>query len=297
MLEVSFVAAFLGGVLSLLSPCSALLLPAFFAYAFTSRTQLLGRTLLFLAGSSTVFVPLGMGASLVAVLLLDYRDITVLVAGLLLIAFGMLEFLGRGFTVLPVSVFATFQGQRTASAAYGTGLVYGLAGFCSGPLLGGVLTVAGSAASPLLGAALLFVYALGTAAPLFVIAYFWDRLNLGRQPWLRGRALRLGRWTIHTTNLIAGTLFILLGTSFIVFQGSSGLSGVYDDVGLAELGFRLQSWIADHVGGTADVVLGVALVLALAIAWSLRRRNAGQRSPVGETVSSAPSPIAASDRK
>ena len=66
MLEVSFAAAFAGGVLSLLAPCSALLLPAFFAYAFTSRTELFGRTLLFLAGLCTVFVPLGLGASFVA---------------------------------------------------------------------------------------------------------------------------------------------------------------------------------------------------------------------------------------
>src|SRR6266568_3581941 len=111
MLEVSFVAAFLGGVLALLAPCSALLLPAFFAYAFAGRTELLGRTLLFLAGSSTVFVPLGMGASLVAALLLEYRDITALLAGLLLIAFGMLELLGSGFTLVPPGVLARFQGQ------------------------------------------------------------------------------------------------------------------------------------------------------------------------------------------
>ena len=37
---IEAVVAFAGGVLSLLSPCSALLLPAFFAYAFPSRGQL-----------------------------------------------------------------------------------------------------------------------------------------------------------------------------------------------------------------------------------------------------------------
>ena len=40
MVEASFLASFLGGLLSLLSPCSALLLPAFFAYAFQSRGEL-----------------------------------------------------------------------------------------------------------------------------------------------------------------------------------------------------------------------------------------------------------------
>jgi cytochrome c biogenesis protein CcdA len=274
LLEISFLAAFAGGVLSLLSPCSALLLPAFFAYAFTSRTQLLGRTVLFLAGLSTVFVPLGMGASLVAVLLLDYRDGTIVVAGLLLVAFGLLELSGRGFAILPQRMVERVQGRRSVGAVYATGLVYGLAGFCSGPLLGGVLTVAGSAANPVLGGALLLTYALGTAAPLFLIAYFWDQLDIGRRAWLRGRTLRLGAWSVHSNNLVAGGLFILLGVGFIAFQGTSALSVTYDDLGLGDLGFRLQSWVADHIGGQADVVVLVAVVAVLAAvasAWARQR--------------------------
>src|SRR3954471_12341371 len=99
-LEASFLVAFAGGLLSLLAPCSAMLLPAFFAYAVTNRTELLGRTLLFLAGLCTVFVPLGLGASLVASLLLDYRQTTITVAGLLMILFGVMELIGLGFSVL-----------------------------------------------------------------------------------------------------------------------------------------------------------------------------------------------------
>jgi hypothetical protein len=40
IVEVSFLASFFGWVLSLLSPCSALLLPAFFAYAFEGEEEL-----------------------------------------------------------------------------------------------------------------------------------------------------------------------------------------------------------------------------------------------------------------
>jgi cytochrome c biogenesis protein CcdA len=66
MVEVSYPAAFLGGVLSLLSPCSALLLPAFFAYAFQSRGKLLAKTAVFYLGLATTLVPLGMGISAVS---------------------------------------------------------------------------------------------------------------------------------------------------------------------------------------------------------------------------------------
>jgi cytochrome c biogenesis protein CcdA len=230
----------------LLAPCSALLLPAFFANAFTSPTALLGRTGLFLAGLATVFVPLGLGASLVGALLIDYRQTTILVAGLLLIGFGLLELLGGGFSIVPPGLAARFQGGRSGGAIYGTGLVYGISGFCAGPLLGAVLTIAGSAANPLLGGTLLFAYALGTAVPLLAIAWLWDRYQLGRRAWLRGRAVQIGRWQLHSTRLASGLLFVVLGATFIVFQGSSGLSVVYADLGLDELGYRAQAWVDDN---------------------------------------------------
>jgi hypothetical protein len=153
------------------------------------------------------------------------------------------------------------------------GLVYGLSGFCSGPLLGGVLTVAGSAANPMLGGALLFTYALGTAAPLFAIALVWDRFDLGRRGWMRGRPLRLGRWSTHSSRLAAGLLLVVLGASFVAFQGTSALSAAYGAVGLGELGFHLQGWVADHVGANADVLVVVAPIAGGATAWAARVRS------------------------
>ncbi len=292
MLEVSFAAAFAGGVLSLLAPCSALLLPAFFAYAFTSRTELFGRTLLFLAGLCTVFVPLGLGASFVAALLLDYRETTILVAGLMLIGFGVLELTGRGFSIVPASVGQRFQTGEGAFAIYGTGLVYGISGFCSGPLLGAVLTIAASTASPLLGASLLFTYSLGTAAPLFVIAWLWDRYQLGRRAWLRGRQLKIGPFTIFSTNLVAGLLFILLGVSFIAFQGTSALSIYYDDFGLGDLGFRAQLWVADNLAGVPDLVWLMLVGLVAGGVW-LSRRRGRLRQTASPTVTTNSQPVPA----
>lgn len=271
-------AAFAGGVLSLLAPCSALLLPAFFANAFTSPTQLLGRTLLFLAGLSTVFIPLGLGASLIAALLIDHRETTILVAGLLLIGFGVVELAGGGFSMVPAGWLGRFGGGRSAAGILGTGLVYGVSGFCAGPLLGAVLTIAASAANPIVGGALLFTYALGAATPLFLFAWLWDRYSLGKRTWLRGRAFRLGRFQVHSTRLASGTLFILLGVVFIAFQGSSGLSGLYQDLGFGELGFRGQDWVARNVAGVSDVVwLAIALLLGGGI-WVGRRARQGATS-------------------
>ncbi|WP_235686449.1 hypothetical protein [Tomitella gaofuii] len=59
--EIGLLGALLGGVLLLLSPCSALLLPSFFAYAFDSVGRLAARTVQFSLGLATVMVPLGAG--------------------------------------------------------------------------------------------------------------------------------------------------------------------------------------------------------------------------------------------
>ncbi len=69
--------------------------------------------------------------------------------------------------------------------------MYGFAGFCSGPLLGVVLTIAASSGEVLKGATLLATYALGMAAPLFLLTVLWERFELGRRSWLRGQQLSI----------------------------------------------------------------------------------------------------------
>ncbi|UUZ44330.1 hypothetical protein LP422_17985 [Janibacter limosus] len=59
MTEVGVLAALAAGVLALLSPCSALLLPSFFAYAFASRRAIPARTVVFYLGLLITPVPRG----------------------------------------------------------------------------------------------------------------------------------------------------------------------------------------------------------------------------------------------
>ncbi|MGF1473211.1 MAG: cytochrome c biogenesis CcdA family protein [Rubrobacteraceae bacterium] len=266
MVEVSFLAAFFGGVLSLLSPCSALLLPAFFAYAFQGG-ELVKRTGIFYLGLATTLVPLGMGISAVSTLFYGYRDVLIPAAGAMIIAFGVLQILGRGFTVGPLArMQGRIQGDQIG-ATYALGAVYGFAGFCSGPILGAVLTVAAASGQVLQGAGLLATYAAGMAAPLFVMALLWDRFDLGHRRWLRGREVSLGSVRVHTVSLISGLMFILLGTVFIVYQGTSALEGFYDTNGATDLAFAAQQW-ATNLADSLPVLL-IALILVFLLAGSL----------------------------
>ncbi len=277
MVEVSYLAALLGGVLSLLSPCSALLLPAFFAYAFQPRGKLLAKTAIFYLGLSTTLVPLGMGISLVSRLVYGQRSTLILVSGLVIIALGVVQLVGRGFGLGPLSRLSGKVRGTSAGATFALGAVYGFAGFCSGPILGAVLTVAASSGQVSRGATLLAVYALGMAAPLFFLAILWGRFDLGRRSWLRGREFHLGSLRLHTTNLVSGTLFILLGVIFIAYEGTSALSGLYEAYGAEDLAYAAERWISSSTSSLPDVlVLAIALAAALtlaAVALGRRRRR------------------------
>jgi len=238
--ELSFAAVFVGGVLAILSPCSALLLPAFFAVAFASRVQLARAALLFYVGLATIFVPLGLGVSFITSLFFDQRGFVILAAGALLVGFGIVLLLGHGFAIAP-RVAGRLSGVRGPYAAYATGLAYGFAGFCTGPILGAVLTVAASAAAPIVGAALLATYALGMTAPVFVLALVWDGLRIGERRLLTGAEVRIGPLAMPASRAIAGGLFVAMGVMFLVFQGSSALSATYEALGLTELAQRIEA--------------------------------------------------------
>ena len=240
---IEYFIAFAGGALAILSPCSSLLLPAFFALAFASRARLLGQAALFYAGLATIFVPLGLGVSQVAALFYGERDLIVVAAGLLLVGFGAVILAGGGFEIAS-GLGARLHQVRGRFAAYATGLAYGFAGFCSGPILGAVLTVAATAGGAASGAVLLAVYALGMTLPVFALALLWDRLRVGERPGLLTRTASFFGRPMPLSRLLAGSLFVALGVSYVALRGSSALAAVYEDAGIDRVSQSLEAWIA-----------------------------------------------------
>jgi cytochrome c biogenesis protein CcdA len=281
MAEASVFVAFFGGLLSLLSPCSALLLPAFFAYAFGSARELLGRTALFYLGLCVTLVPLGMGVSAVSSLFYGQRGVLIPIAGSLLIFFGLMQLFGRGFEIGPLGRLRGRVRGDSAVSVLTLGAVYGFAGFCSGPILGAVLTVAAASGGAERGAMLLAVYALGMAAPLFLMAALWDRFGLARRSWLRGREVSVGPLRVHSTSLISGALFIVLGVTFIAYEGTSSLSGLYTAAGTEEFAFDAQQWIVAATEGVPGWLLSAAaLPVAIPLGWLVFRARASKRSEI-----------------
>ncbi|UYQ63087.1 cytochrome c biogenesis CcdA family protein [Streptomyces peucetius] len=268
MSDIGYLAAFLGGLLALISPCSALLLPAFFAYSIDSAGKLLARTGIFYVGLATTLVPLGAAGSFAGRLFYGNRDLLIAVGGWLIIVLGVAQILGMGFASRRIAAVSGRIRPTTAMSVYALGLVYGLAGFCAGPILGSVLTVAAVSGSPVYGGLLMAVYALGMAVPLFVLALLWERFELGRRGWLRGRALRVGRFELHTTSLLSGLFFIVIGTLFLAFDGTTALPGLLS----VDDSFAAEEWVSGVGRSVPDWVLMVLVVAVVGLILAVRGR-------------------------
>ena len=269
-MDIGLAGAFVGGVLTLLSPCSVMLLPAFFAYAFTSPGKLLGRTGVFYLGLITTLVPMGLLAGTLGAYVNTHRMTFVTVAAALVIVLGLIQLLG---IPLPAITRDASADGTSVLSVYLLGTVYGLAGVCAGPLLGAVLTLAAFGSNALYGGLVLAVFAAGMVAPLIVLAALWGS-SARIKNWLRPREVHIGRWSNTWTQVIGGVLTIAIGVLLLVTDGTTelgGLLGASDQAQLESGVMAATSGVSDLVvaGGIAAVAL-VALVVARMMAKKRR---------------------------
>lgn len=272
MSTIGILGAFLGGILTLISPCSALLLPAFFAYAFDGFGKLVSRTGLFYLGLCITLVPLGAGLGKLGSFLDSIRPTVMLCAGILIIIFGIMTVFGKGFAFRPAQDAVGKLSGTSAVSVLLLGCVYGLASFCSGPILGSILTVAMAGGSALYGMVLMAVYALGMAVPLFILAILWERFDLSHKKWIHGKELKWGPITTNTTSLISGALFIFIGALFLATDGTAGINTGGDGTNQ----FDAELWVTRVGNSSTDlIVLLVVLVLLLIalVAYMVRRKH------------------------
>jgi cytochrome c biogenesis protein CcdA len=265
---VGYVVAFLGGILTLASPCSAFLLPSFFAYAFPSAGRLLSRTFAFYVGLALMLVPLGLGSGAASQLVYGHRQALFATAGGFLVAFGIAQALGLGVRIPGADRLRSRAGGTSNASVVMLGAASGLTGFCTGPILGAVLTVAATSGSPLRGASLLATYAAGMTAPLFVLALFWQRLKLGERRLLRGRPVQVGRLTLHSTSLIGGVLVAAVGVLFLVDRGGSLTGGGFLSV---DTEASLQDAVS-RLGASSDLIVLALIALVAVTVLVLRLR-------------------------
>lgn len=271
-MEISLVTAFLGGVLALLSPCGALLLPAFFASVIGQRMQLILHGGVFYLGLVVTLVPLGLGLGAVGNLLTEYRDALIVTTSIILIVLGLAQAAGFGFDMSKALPGAASLKQRAHNRSGFVrtlllGAASGVAGFCSGPILGAILTLAVAQGNTWGAGFMLAVYSLGMVVPLTVLAAGWNKLSPRAMSVLRGRGFQfLGR-DLHTTSVITGLLIVAVG---VVFWTTNGLVSAPS---LLPTGVQrgLQSYSGVLANPLIDALLLAGVVIVVITVWAVRR--------------------------
>lgn len=228
MTDVGILGAFLGGLLSFVSPCVLPLVPPYLCYVAgvsleefaqsgpgeRGRRRVLASALAFVLGFSTVFVALGATASLVGQTVARHLGVLSILGGIVIIVMG-LHFLG----VLRIALLYREARLRVAEKPPGLfgGYVLGLAfafGWtpCIGPVLSAILFLAGAEQTLAHGALLLLVYSLGLGVPFLLAAAFAPAFL----QWASGF-----RRHLPTVEKAMGGLLVLTGVLFITGRMSA----------------------------------------------------------------------------
>lgn len=247
--------AFLGGVLSSISPCSLPIVMGYFSIALQEqRERVAWITLAFLGGVATTMTVLGASFTALGSLAVDYQTTLSTVGGLIVIGFGLMSLAGKGFTGLKLL-------NRPAAGiggAYVYGLIFALGWTtCVGPILGSILTLllaegssVGGALSLVSGGLLVLIYVTGLGLPIFLLVNAFSAAGPGSRVakvmkgcgWeiqLGGRTLYL-----HSTAVVSGLLLVALGLLLATGQLTE-ISRQFVSSPLTNFDLRLDRWLHD----------------------------------------------------
>lgn len=277
-MEIGLITAFLGGTLALLSPCSALLLPAFFGSTVGADLRLLVHGGVFYLGLTATLVPFGLGLGALGSVAISQRGLIIAIASIVLVALGFAQALGFGFDI--GRMVPGLERLRSATASRQgllqtllLGAVGGVAGFCAGPILGAVLTLAATQGSSLAAGTMLAVYGAGMVVPLMILAAVWTRLNKRDLRLLRGRPFRVLGRELHTISVVTGLFLVAVGIAFWHTNGFVGSPGLVP--------VDVQMWAQQHSSLFANPLLDVGAVVAVAAlalaVWARGRRSADRQ--------------------
>jgi cytochrome c-type biogenesis protein len=178
--------AFVAGLVSFISPCVLPLVPGYLSAVTGVNVaeietadwrRVLWPSLLFIAAFSTVFILLGLTATALGETLRDNQDLLTDIGAVLLILMGLLfvatmfvDRLNREWRVDALMERAGKGGPIVAGAAFSIAWTP-----CTGPALGGILTLAGIQGEVAHAAFLLAVYSAGLAVPFLLTALAFSR--------------------------------------------------------------------------------------------------------------------------
>lgn len=190
MFDVTFIGAFIAGLLSFLSPCVLPIVPFYLSYLagvgmnqISANSEITGSvrlraflsTILFALGILTVFVALGASATTFGLVFRQYFDVFRWIAAIIIFVMG-LHFLGVFRIGLLYRQLRADTGSTTNVSllgAYVIGLAFAFGWTpCVGPVLAAILFTAAGQETSAEGAILLLVYGSGMTLPFVAASLF-----------------------------------------------------------------------------------------------------------------------------
>lgn len=220
--NLGLLAAFLGGVISFLSPCTLPLVPGYLSFvSATGHSQSQSQSqsqqdnwphlllsLFFVLGFTMIFVSLGASITVVGGLLQQYRYEATLVGGSLIIILGIFMTGLLKFNVLQREFrlhLTPKSSNPTTAFLLGISFAVGWTP-CIGPILATILAMSSLSGDPQKGVLFLSVYSLGLALPFLLVSIFMETF--------KKRLRALGRFSRHL-HIFAGLIMILMGLAMI----------------------------------------------------------------------------------
>ena len=223
--NVTLLAAFAAGFLSFVSPCVLPLIPGYISFVSgisvdemrgdtapaTSRLQVFLTSLAFVIGFSLVFIALGASATAIGKFMFAKLPLLSKIAGVILIVFG-LHTMGV-FRLAFLETEKRVHSQRKPAGPLGAMLVGVAFAFgwtpCIGPILGGILAIAGSKSTVTEGVTLLAVYSLGLGIPFLLTSLAINQFFT---------AAKRIRKHYHAVEVASGVLLIAIGLLIVTGQ-------------------------------------------------------------------------------
>jgi len=230
--EVSWIFAFLAGVVSFISPCVLPLIPGYISmvsnlsceelkgdYCEKKARRILVPSIFFVLGFSVVFILLGVSASFFGGFLARNKILLLQVSGAIIILFGLF--------VMDLLKITGLYRERRINLPQGN---FGLAGIfllgiafgfgwtpCVGPILASILLYASTAEGVGKGAALLFVYSAGLGLPFLLTGLALTRA-LEAFSWIK-RHYGLYKFVVGGTLVIIGILMVTNNLYYLNIYG------------------------------------------------------------------------------
>lgn len=284
----SLIVAFIGGIIALAMPCCfSVLLPSYFASSFKRKIAILRMTLIFAGGISVIMLPIALGASVLVQYMSSDHSLIFVAGGFLMIFLGLWSFWGH--SMLPQIHLPVNLKRSDAPSVFTLGVFSGVASSCCAPVLAGIVVLSALSASSFEAIFTGLAYVLGMVFPLLITAIVWDRKSSAKTygsttSFLQGRMVHIKLLTrefeIHSSNLIAGVMFVGMGAITVALGFTNTMLSVPGSEIFNIYEATLEQAISNALSST-EVLVGISLgvgifFLTILSVVLLRKKNGGK---------------------